>query len=99
MSALTWHVSSPHGVPLPPFLPPLEDDPPHNDDNHVEHVEGDEADGVVDGHVVGPQQGEGPEHGKDVEDDVPEKWPLGQGEGLCDGDHTHHYGGHKHAGS
>ncbi len=82
---------------LPPFLPPLEDDAAYDDHNNVKDIERDKANGIVDGHVVGPQQREGPEHGKDVEYDVSEEWPLGQGERLGDGDRTHYHCRDKYA--
>ena len=84
---------------FPPLLPPLEDDSSQDNHDHIEHVQGDEAHGIVDGHVVVPQQRERPEHGEDVEDDVTQERPLGQGERLGDGDRTHHHRGNKYTGS
>ena len=93
---LTWHISGSNSVLPPPLLPALKDDPSHNDDYDIKHVKRDESHGVIDSHVVRPQQVEGPEDGKNVEDDVSEEWSLGESERLGDCDCTHHNGGNKY---
>lgn len=96
---LTGHVSSPWLSLLPPFLPPLEDDPPQDDHHHVEHVEHHEPHGIVDGHGVGPEEIEGPIHRKDVEDDVTQEGTLSQHKRFGHCHRSDDYCGHKDASS
>lgn len=74
----------------------LVDVAPHHDDQDVDQVDHEEADGVHEADLLGPEDVEGPEAGHEVEADIPEEGPLHRVEGAGEGHGARHAGRDEH---